>query len=110
MWSQMAAITGLGSRQLANAGGLVFLRVGSLGIRTFFRVSGGVTHGVFLACGLRGGGLTRSWLERLSMAVHLCVSITTELYSPPPFLVDSQSILRIPRDSQFIPELFPVHS
>jgi hypothetical protein len=35
-----------------------------------------VTHGALQACGLRGGGLTRSWPERLSTAVRLCVSIT----------------------------------
>jgi hypothetical protein len=76
MQSQMAAIMGPGSRQPAKVGGLVSSRVGGLGTQTFFGVSGGVTHGALRGCGLRGGGLARSWPERLSMAVHLCVSIT----------------------------------
>jgi hypothetical protein len=57
MRSQTAAIMGPGSRQPASAGGPVFSRVGGLGARTFFGVGGGVTHGVLLARGLRGGGV-----------------------------------------------------
>jgi hypothetical protein len=38
-----------------------------------------VTHGALLGRGLRGGGFMRSWLEHLSMAVRLCVSITMRL-------------------------------
>jgi hypothetical protein len=76
MWSQMVAITGPRSRQPASAGGIVFSRVGGLGARTFFGVGGGVTHGVLRARDLRGGGFMRSWPERLSTAIRLCVSIT----------------------------------
>ena len=76
MQSHTMDMIGPGSKQLASAGVLEFLRVGGFGVQIFFGVGGGITHCLPQGWGVQGGGLRRLKPDHLSMTVCSCVSIT----------------------------------